>query len=377
MSIEIREVKSRKDLHTFVYLPEKIHRRHASWIPPLYMDERRFFDKSKNPAFQHNATLLLLAYRDGNPVGRIMGLIPKEYNEAKHQKTARFSYFECNEDREVFNALLSAVERWALAQESTLIVGPMGFSDKEPQGFLTMGFQEKTMMVTNCNFPYMVDFIEESGYAPYVELCQYEVPISEGVPEKYAVYSSRLLERMNFQIHEFTSTRQIQAFVRPVFNLINATYTDIYGFVKISEEEMDDFARRFIPLLNPKLVKIITHGDGERNVVAFVIAMPDLSDAVKKGRGRLWPLGWYHLLRAFKTSKRLVLLLGAVKNEMQGKGLDAILAVKLIDSAKALGFNMMDSHLIMRENTKMRREIERLQGYRLYKEYTIFSKTLV
>ncbi|HNU16445.1 MAG TPA: hypothetical protein PKH56_01385, partial [Saprospiraceae bacterium] len=159
-----------------------------------------------------------------------------------------------------------------------------------------------------------------------------------------------------------------------VFRLINTTYTDIYGFTKVTEKEAEDFANRFIPLLNPRLIKLITDESGE--VVAFVIGMPDLSGAIKKSRGRIFPFGWFHILRAFRNSKRMVLLLGAVKNEMQNKGLDAVLAVRLIRSALDLGFDIMDSHLIMRKNIKMRREIERLENHRMYKEYTIYSKEL-
>lgn len=374
MQIEIKEVISKRDWDTFIFLPERIHKDHITWVPPLYIDEKKFFDKNKNPAFKSNQTILFLAFRGKTPVGRVMGIIPTEFNATQGYKTARFSYLECYEDKAVFDALLHSVEKWALQYDCELMVGPMGFSDKEPQGFVTKGFGEPPMPVTNHNFSFMKDFIEQSGYLPYVELCQYDIPINREMFAKYKPFADRVLGNMQVVVHEFTNTRQVRPFVKPIFSLMNQTYTDIYGFTKISEEEAQEFADRFLPLLNPKLIKILTDDAGQ--VVAFVIAMPNINPGIKKARGRLFPLGWYHIWRSFRNSKRLVLLLGAVQKEMQNKGLDALLAVRLIGSALELGFTEMDSHLVMRDNLKMRRVIERISQHKMYKQYTIYSKLL-
>ncbi len=374
MNIDIREVKNKKDLNTFIYLPEKIHKDHKSWVHPLYMDEKKFFDKNENPAFLHNKAILLLAFKNGEAVGRVMGVIPLDFNELNNVKTARFSYLECYEDKEVFDALLKRIEQWSVENNCNQVLGPMGFSDKEPQGFLTKGFDERTMLVTTCNFDFMPKFVMQSGYEPYVELCQYDVPLSEKILDRYKGFASSLTERLNLNVHNFTRIKDVKPFVRPVFELINTTYTDIYGFTKISQEEADEFGERFLPLLNPKLIKIVTNTENE--VIAFIIAMPDLSKAMKKAKGRLFPLGWYHILKASRKSNILMLLLGAIRNDMQRKGVDGILTVHLVKSALKIGFKTMDSHLIMRENKKMRNEIERLEGFKMYKEYAIYSKNL-
>ncbi len=374
MSIHIQEVKTNSDLKIFIYLPEKIHKHHKNWVHPLYMDDEVFFNSKKNPAFKHSETILLLAFEGQKPVGRIMGIVPSDFNAMKNVQTARFAYLECEENKEVFDALLKAVEKWATLKGCDQMIGPMGFSDKEPQGFLTQGLDEKTMIVTNCSFGFMTDFIVANQYQPYVELCQYDVPLNDGILKRYAAFSNRVLKNQNIKVHEFSKRSEVKPFVKGVFELVNTTYTDIYGFTKVTVEEADEFANRFLPILNPKLIKILTSQDDK--VIAFVIAMPDLSKAIKKSRGRMLPLGWLRILLALKNSKRLVLLLGAVQNEMQNKGLDAVLAVKLIGSALQLGFTEMDSHLIMKENTKMRREIERLEHFRLYKEYSIYKKEL-
>lgn len=375
MAITIKEVTSKKDLKTFIYLPEKIHYpHHKNWVHPLYMDEKKFFDSKKNPAFKTNEAILFLAYRGDKVVGRIMGVIPKEYNATNKKKTARFSFFETYEEKEVFDALIQAVETWAKKFDCNQLIGPMGFSDKEPQGFLTYGFDEPTMMVTNCSFKYMKDFIEQNDFESFVELCEYDVPLTHKILDRYQRFTQRVENNQKVKVLEFTKTKQVKPYIQGVFDLINTTYTDIYGFTKVTKAEADEFANRFLPLLNPKLIKVII--DEDNKVVAFIVAMPNLNPAIRKAKGRLLPFGWFHILRANKTSKRLVLLLGGVHRQMQNKGLDAVLAVKLIGSALELGFTTMDSHLIMKENTKMRREIERLENHKLYKEYTIYKKQL-
>lgn len=374
MSIIIKEITSEQDLKTFIYLPERLHQKHYNWVPPLYIDEKKFFNPKKNPAFSHNTTALFLAYKNNEVVGRVMGIVPLDFNQLKNVKSARFSYLETNEDEAVFQALIQKVEDWARQQGCTEMIGPMGFSDKEPQGFLLKGFDEPQMPVTNHSFPFMVDFITRQGYKPYIELCQYEVPLSQEMVNRYDIFAQRVLQQHQISIKEFKHIREVKPYVKSVFELINSTYTDIYGFTKVSEQEAEEFAQRFLPLLNPRLIKIVTNQEGK--VIAFVIAMPNVNEGIQKAKGHLFPFGWFHILRAMKTSKRLVLLLGAVQNEMQNKGLDAMLALKLLGSAISLGFKVMDSHLIMKENTKMRGIIERINGNRMYKEYGIFRKEI-
>lgn len=374
MSIYVKEVETKSEWKEFVFLPEKIHKNHSNWLHPLYMDDKKFFDKDRNPSYKNNKAKLFLAYNDQQVVGRIMGIIPTKYNEGKEIKCARFSYMECYEDKEVFDALLKAVTDWALGLDCQELIGPMGFSDKEPQGFVTKGFDEPTMFVTNCTYPYMKEFIEENQFNSFVKLHEYEVPIDDQIKTRYEKFIERVARNHQVKLLEFKKGKQVKPYVSGVFALINKTYKEIYGFTEVTEAERDEFANRFLPLLNPKLIKIIV--DQHDKVVAFVIAMPDLSEGIRKARGRVYPVGWIHLLKSFRTSKRLVLLLGGVDPAMQNKGLDAILAESLFKSAIELGFKTMDSHLIMKDNKKMIAEIERLEGHRLCKEYTIYKKTI-
>nr|WP_321410948.1 hypothetical protein [uncultured Carboxylicivirga sp.] len=372
--MEIKEVKSKQDLREFIHLPERIHKNHKEWLPPLLMDEKKLFSEKRNPAFKHCDTILLLAIDDKKAVGRIMGIIPHKFNDLNGVKNVRFAFIECDEDKIIFDALIKAVEDWGNKNACDEIVGPMAFSDKEPQGFVVNGFEGPTMMVTNCNFPFMPEYILQNNYSGYVDLCQYEVPINQELVDRFKPFAKRVIKYNQLTVHDFTSTRQIKPYIHAVFDLINKTYQEIYGFSALTKEEMSEFANRFLPLLNPRLIKIITNSNGK--VVAAVIAMADLSEGIKKGRGRLFPTGWWHLLKANKKSNRLVLLLGGIDQDMRNKGLDAVLGQRLLNSALMENFRMMDSHLIMKDNYKMRREIERLGGCVMYKEYTIFKKVL-
>ncbi|MFN8254269.1 MAG: hypothetical protein U0W24_01185 [Bacteroidales bacterium] len=374
MSIEIKEVKTKADLKTFIHLPEKIHKDHKNWLPPILMDEWTFFSAKKNSLFSHNDTILLLAFDDNKAVGRVMGIVPHNYNKTYQLKNARFSFMECYNDKAIFDALIGYIEKWASGKNCNEVIGPMAFSDKEPQGFLISGFDDETMLVTNCSFPYMVDFISQNGYEPHVDLCEYEVPLLPDTPEKFKPFAERVARNNHIVVKEFKSTRAVRPYIVPAFDLINKTYQDIYGFSALTEREANEFSNRFLPLLDPSLIKIILKPDGE--LLAFIVAMADLSHGIRKARGRLLPFGWYHILKSGRKSKRLLLLLGAVAKEVRNKGLDAILGYYLLTSAIKKGFNILDSHLIMRKNVLMRNEIERLENFKIYKEYRIFRKKI-
>jgi len=371
--IKLREVKSKKDLKTFIQLPFTIHKDHKEWLPPLLSDEWKVFDKTKNHSFKHCDTLLLLAEKEGLAVGRMMGIINHSYNLGHQEKNARFCFAETYDDAEVYDALIQAIENWARKNSMEKLVGPLGFSDKDPQGYLIEGFKDPmTVMVTNCSFPYMVKHSERNGYQKKLDIFQYRSKLPNEVPEFYTKAAARVLER-GFKLIEFKKSKNIRPYVKPVFDLINEAYADIYGFAPLLDIEAKEFSERFLPLLNPNYIKLIK--DEEDKLVAFVIAMPDISDGFRKANGKLFPFGFIHILRSFKKAHQLNLLLGCVKNTRRNSGIDALLTVSLFASAKKGKLSILDSHLILEENTKMRALMER-QDHQIYKKYRIYEKTL-
>jgi predicted GNAT family acetyltransferase len=374
MGVDIREVRSRKDLKIFIFLPEKIHAGHENWIPPIYMDDWKYFDADKNKAFGYCDTLRLLAFRAGRPVGRIMGIINRRYNAHKGEATARFGYIEAPEDREVVHALLARVEDWARDKGMTKIVGPYGFSDQDPEGFLIEGFEHRATIATYYNFEWMPKFVEDEGYTKDIDYFVYKIDVPKEMPEFYKRIYERAEKKGSFKVLEFENKRQIKPWIRPVLRLMNETYmqNNIYGYAPLDEKEMDDLAKRYLPVLNPHFIKAVTR---EGELVAFVIGMPDMGAGIREARGRLFPFGFLKILRSAKKSKQLDLLLGAIKDSCRGMGLDVMMGVKMIQSAQEAGYEIMDTHHEMEANVKVRAEMERLGG-QIYKRYRVYQKPL-
>jgi len=370
----IRELDgSRKDMAVFIQLPYLIHKHHKQWLPPIWEDEWKVFDAEKNSAFEHCDTIQLLAEKKGQAVGRIMGIINHSYNQMQNEKAARFCFMECYEDRQVFDALLSVIEQWAREKGMHEVVGPIGFSDKDPQGFLIEGFDDPvTVMITNHSYPFMADFMVERQYTKKIDLVQYRFDLPYPLPAIYHKIAERVMLK-GYKAVEFTKTKDIRPWVGPVFNLINASFQKIYGFSALTDEEAHEFSNRFLPILNPKFVKLVL--DAEDKLVAFVIGMPDMSKGLKAVGGRLFPFGFIRVLWSMKTAKQLNLMLGGIEESKRNIGLDSLLAVKLIDSAANSGFKVLDSHLVMETNVKTRAEYERI-GAVMYKKYRIFQTAI-
>lgn len=373
MAIEIREVRNRKDRKRFIYLPEKIHKGHKNWVPPIYLDDRSFFNPARNKSFEHCDTILALAFKDGILSGRIMGLINRRYNEIHSENDARFCFMETWNDPEVFHALISFVEGWARDKSMDNLVGPLGFSDKDPQGFMVEGFHEPIVIATNGSFPYMPELLGQEGYSKKADCLVYKVMIPETIPGFYKVIYDRALQKNNINILEFTSRRQIKPLIHKVLHLLNETFSGIYAFDPFEEREMDDFANRYLPLLDPRFIKIIT--DKEGNVLSFIIGMPDISKGIIACKGRVLPFGIIRILQARNRSRQLNLLLGGIKDEYRGQGLDVIMGVRMLETAQRRGMEFIDSHLELEANVLMRSEMERMGGL-VYKRYRIFSKRL-
>lgn len=374
MTIEIKRVRSRKELQIFIHLPARIHTNHKNWVPPIYMDDWTFFNPKKNRAFGHCDTVLALALKEGKSVGRIMGIISHSYNHLHHENHGRFAFLETWNDQEVFNALVDFVANWAKDKGMVKLVGPLAFSDKDPQGFLIDGFDEPVSIASNCNFSYMVELTEKSGFHKKFDLVVYKIPIPDEMPGFYTKIAERFYQNNgHLSVVEFTSRRKIRPYIRPVFELVNRSFTDIYGFSPFTLDEMDDFANRFLFLINPKFVKLMINEKDE--VVSFVIGMSDISRGIQKSRGRLFPFGFVHIFRAGKKSQQLNLLLGAVDPAYQGRGLDVIMGIRLLESAKLEGKTTIDTHLELEYNTKVRGEMEKMGG-EVYKRFRIFQKDL-
>jgi hypothetical protein len=372
MAITIKEVKSRRDLRVFIHLPEKIHQFHKNWLPPIYVDEWKFFNPKKNRAFSHCDTILLLGYEGDRPVGRVMGIINRSYNEFHNETNARFGYLECYDKQEIAHALLQAVEDWARKFGMKKLVGPYGFSDKDPQGLQISGFDEDPTLAAPCNEEYLVKIVEKEGYEKEVDCLMFTHPVAKGIPENYQVLTERIMRNKEFRLIEPASKKELKPYVIPVLQMVNDTYADIYGFLPMDDQEMKDFADRYMPVLDPRFVKLISVDD---KLIAFMIGLPSLAKGIQACRGYLFPFGIFKLIKEAKATRQLDLMLGGVEPEYQNKGLAVVLVYRMFDSIVKAGFERLDIHLVLETNHKMLAELER-GGAKSHKRFRVFNKFL-
>jgi len=368
----IKEVLTKKDLRDFIFLPEKVHKHEPNWLPPIYMDEWELYDKKKNKSFQYADALLLLAYRDEKPVGRIMGIINNRYNTIHNEKNGRFCFMECYNDKEVFHTLLTKVEEWAENNGMISIIGPLGFSDKDPQGFQTDGFEYPQFMTSANNSQYMPELMAAEGYEKKVDLVNYLGQLPEKFPLIYDKVLTRFGNSPEYKIVEFKSKKELKPYIIDVLELMNETFAEIYGFVPLNDKEKTDFAARYLPILDPKFVKIL---ESKGKLIGFAIGLPDFSNGIRKAKGRLLPFGIIKILLDSRKSKKLLMMLGGVKKDFRGKGLEVLMGVKILQSGIRHKMNMIDSHLVLEDNTKMRAEYERI-GCQVVKKFRIYQKEL-
>lgn len=370
--IVIKEVLSRKELRQFIYLPSKIHKGEPGWLPPIYMDEWELYDKKKNKSYQYSDALLLLAYRDNIPVGRIMGLVNNRYNEIHDENHGRFCFMECFDDREVFHALIAKVEEWTRTKGMTKMVGPLGFSDKDPQGFQIEGFEYPQFMTAPTNGSYLPQMLEDEGYVKNRDLVNYLASMPEELPAIYTKVLSRVSKNESYKIIEFETKKELKPYIVPALELMNETFKEIYGFVPLTDKEKKDFAARYLPILDPKFIKVVENREG---LIGFAVGMPDVSPGIRKANGKILPFGILKILRESKRSKKLLMMLGGVKKEFRGQGIDVLMGVKILESAIKHKMECIDSHLVLEDNLKMRSEYERVGG-KVVKRFRIYQKDL-
>ncbi|MBN1388198.1 MAG: hypothetical protein JW965_07110 [Bacteroidales bacterium] len=370
--IEIREVKNRKELKKYIFLPGKLHQNHSNWVPPIYSQEWKYFNSRKNRAFSYSDCIIALAYLNNSVVGRIMGIINKRGNEIANERNARFGYLECPDNQEIAHALLSYIEKWAKEKGMNKIVGPMGFSNQDPQGFMIQGFEHKPTISTNFNFDYMNRLLASEHYSKEADYVVYKIDVPEKMPEFYQKIYSRIISRGNYEVAEFNKRKQLKPFIIPILELMNECFIDLYGYQPLDYVDMKNMGKRFVRFLDPRFVKVVKKDD---QLIGFNIAMPNLSEGLRKAKGRLFPVGLFHIMNEAKRSRQLDTLLGGIKEEYRGRGIDVMMGYKTILEAQKAGFEFADSHLESEDNTKVRAEMERLGG-EIYKRYRIYSKDL-
>lgn len=367
----IERVTSRSQQRTYTLLPYRLHAAEPAWVPPLLMDERRTYS-ARNLALGYCDHARWLA-RDaqGRVTGRIAAIINHRYNRLRGETNARFAELECPEDGDVARALLAAACEWARAHGMTGMIGPRGFTDQDPEGFQIDGFAERTSIAMYQNPPWVPALLERLGWEKYADYVVYRVPVPDVLPRSYQV-AQRRLQRSAFELLEFERRAQLKPLVRPILRLMNDCFTEIEGFAPLDEIEIDDLAKRYMPAIDPRFVKVVRDGAG---LAGFVIAIPEMTEGLRRARGRLLPLGWWWLLQAPKRARRLDLLLGGIRADVRGRGVDVLMGAAMMASARAAGIEYLDSHHELETNRAVRGEMEGMGGV-VYKRFRLYRRDL-
>jgi GNAT superfamily N-acetyltransferase len=350
MSVEIREVRTRRDMRAFIHFPFQLYEDNPYWVPPLLLDEWNTLDAKKNPAYHHCRVKLFLAYGGGRAVGRIAAIINDRYVEKWGNRYCRFGWFDFVDDPEVSQALLAATEEWARSQGMTAVHGPLGFTDLDREGMLIEGFDELGTMATYYNHPYYPRHMETLGYRKDVDWVEFEIKAPEEVPEKALRVQELVLKRSKLRLVH-GSKKDHLAYAHGLFDVVNEAYKELYGVVELTKEQVDSYVKQYFGFLNVDYIRIVI--DENDKVVAFGLAMPSLSRALQKSRGRLFPLGFLHLLRALKKPKQIDFLLVAVLPEYQGRGLTALLMTEITANAIRNGIVSAESNPEIETNTQV------------------------
>lgn len=373
MSIDIRMVRNQADSEAYIQLPYQLYKNWKPYVPPLIKDERKFHDPRHQGALSICDTVRFLAFSNGTLVGRIMGIIPHEYNQQLGLSDCRFFQLDCTDDPNVAHLLLDAVANWGSALGMKQIVGPFGFSDKDPQGLQIEGDHLQPVIASAIHPPYLRTFVESHGFTKFKDCINFMVPLPLKLPDIYQNVFDRLT-RSQYRVVPATSRRSIKKYFKDVYLLLNAGYENLYGFVSMTEEDIQQMADEYLGMIDPGFVKFVEYVP-TKSIVGFVVAMPNLSTGLRRANGHLWPWGFLHILKDLKHSKKLDLLLGAIHPNHQGKGLSAMMAIELTRSAEQKGMRTLDSHLILEENKLMCAEMKRL-GAQAVKRYRIYSKPI-
>ena len=359
MSVTIKKVSSAAELKKFIRFNYELYKENPFSVPDLYDDMLNTFSRDKNAAFEFCEADYFLAYKDGKLVGRVAAILNKRANETWNKKEVRFGWVDFVNDMEVSDALFKAVEAWGKERGMTDMVGPLGFTDFDAEGMLVEGFEQLGTMATIYNFPYYPQHMEKLGFEKEADWVEFKIYIPDAIPDKHKRISEIIMRKYGLKIVKCQSTKDINKYGQAIFDLMNEAYSPLYGYSALSPKQIQQYIKMFLPILDLRMVTLVT--DAEDNVVAVGISMPSLSEALQKGKGRLLPFGWYHLMKLIfmkKYPKVLDLLLVAVKPEYQNKGVNALLFYDLIPIYQQLGFEYAESNPELELNDKVQAQWE-------------------
>lgn len=353
MSVEIKEVTSRHQLRTFVNFPEKLYKDNPYYVPPLVFDQMDTLDQKKGAAQEFCDSKLYLAYKDGELAGRVAAIVNHKANEQWNHKEVRFGWIDFIDDREVSQALMDKVEEFGRSYGMESIVGPLGFTDFDPEGMLVDGFDVLSTMALIYNFPYYNDHMAAMGFEKDADWIEYKVTIPEECPERWDRMFKIISQRAN--VHLRPLTRKIirkEDYGHKVFKCINDCYKDLYNFTVLPDHMADKYLGFYLSILDLNYLSMVENEKGD--LVAFGITMPSIARALQKSRGKLFPFGWWHLIKSLmiKHEEGAEMLLVGVHPDYQNSGINALLFMDMFTKYHKRGVVWAESNAILETNLK-------------------------
>lgn len=376
MPVTIVKIENNKQLKKFVAFPNELYKDSPCYVPELFEDAMNTLRKDRNAAFEFCEADYFLAYKDGRIAGRIAVILNKVSNEKWGQKAARFGWIDFIDDNEVVDALFAAAEQWARERGLTELQGPLGFTDFDREGMLIEGFDRLGTMATMYNYPYYPEHMARLGYVKDAEWVEYLLKVPDKRWEKAERISAIVERKYGLRLEHCKSRSQlVKRYGAKLFQLVNECYAPLYGYTPLTEKQIEQFIKMYIPVIDLRLISLVV--DADDNLVALGVSIYSLSEALRKAKGRLFPFGWWHLLKALfiKHPTRLDFLLVAVKPEYQSKGVFAMVFNDLLGNYLQMDLVDVESNPELETNTKVQSQWNDFEK-ELHKRRRAFKKEL-
>lgn len=348
--ITIKEAKNDKELMDFVKFPFSLYKNNPYWVPPIIKEEFKSFNP-KNDIFQSVDVHFYLAYKNDQLVGRVAASINWTEVNDLHKPKVRFGWLEMIDDINVTKALLDKVAALGNSNNLKYIEGPMGFSNMDKAGMLTAGFDYIATMIGIYNPEYYPKHMEELGFTTEAEWMEYKLDIKSFNPQKINVLSGLISKRYQVNLLKFKSIKELLPYVDEMFALLNKTYADLQSFVPIQQFQIEHYKKQYLNFIHPDYISCVM--DKDNKMIAFAITMPSFSKGFQKANGKLFPFGFWHLLKAMKKNNHAEFYLIGIDPAYQNKGINALIFKEIYDNFTKNGITEIETNPLLIENNKI------------------------
>lgn len=369
MSIEIRQVSGQDGIRQFIRFPYRLYQGSDNWVPPMDRGEMQTLDPARNPAQTDSPAMLFMAYKDSRPVGRLAAIAL----QGREGVEGRFGWYDVIDDLTVSKALFTVAEQWLREKGAKQIKGPMGFTNLDKAGMLTYGFNELATIATIYNHAYYNDHINALGFTKAVDYVEFEFKVPDEIPEKVTAFVDVIAKRYRVQMLENLSTTEMRSYGNQLFDLINETHRNLFGFKLLSEKMKQYYIKKYLSYIKPDFVALVVND--ENKLVAYALTMPSYAKAFQKARGRLFPFGFWHIRQAARIVRRADLLLIGVADAYRNKGITSLIFLRMIQNFKRYGVVHVESNPELEDNQQVQALWQKYE-YRQHKRRRVYQRDL-